>query len=285
MADFLENARQILRQEGKSPGTASSYLSHVRKLYIAFGERLADLQDAEIRGYLEETTSQVRSTSYAAQARSAIRFLYVSVLGRPDPLSGWEATNCHERIDGVFTRSEITRILAGTPDPGHRLALSLIYASGLRTGETTVLRRRNIDVDRMIIHVNDRSGHFLRDSILSRSSLDLMNEHLIGRKKESLFLFPGRGGNSCISPRTLQHAFAQALTSTDIPGHASLGWLRHSFAVHLLEDGIDRRLIQDLMGIGTASMMSPYVKLASKSGKLRILSPIDRFLKCGGGLE
>jgi site-specific recombinase XerD len=107
--------------------------------------------------------------------------------------------------------------------------------------------------------------------------VDVLNRYLNARTDSSPYLFPGRGKSNYVSARTIQRAFTEALLQAGIEEHATLGWLRHSFAVHLLEDGIDRKLVQSLLGISTPSMITPYLKLAKKRSPLRVMSPIDRF--------
>jgi site-specific recombinase XerD len=276
---ILEEARHALRQDGKSSGTSASYLSHIRRLVDRFGPSAKDLDAVEIRAYVSDLSSRGRSQSYSAQARSALRFFYTRLAGRPDPLSDPGLAPGQEVVDRIFTREEIADILEHTDNPSYRLAFMLMYASGLRTGEVCSLRRRNIDTERMQIRVTDRAGRFMRETILPGASLALLYQCLAGRSEDQPYLFPGRGRTVCITPRTLQRVFDQslALAGVERDTRTSLGWLRHSFAVHLLEDGVDRRLVQELMGIGTSAMMAPYLKLAGNRSRLRVLSPIDRF--------
>lgn len=276
---MLDSVRELLRQDGKSQGTAASYLSHLRLFFERFGEAVPDMPDEDIRAYVEELADLGRSSSYASQARSAIKFFYTRLAGRADPLEGVRTTQDTGMTERAFTREEITRVLDCTELPLYRLAFMLMYSAGLRTNEACALRRRNVDTTGMMIRVNDRTGRHLRTTILPRSSLALLYECLARRNDEQPYLFPGRGRTVCVTGRTLQRSFSQSLSNAgmDTSGRVTLSWLRHSFAVHLLEDGIDRRLVQELMGIGSTSMMTPYVKLAAANRSLRVMSPLDRF--------
>lgn len=282
-SEMLDRVRELLRQDGKSQGTSASYLSHLRLFLERFGEAAPDMPDEDIRAYVEELADLGRSSSYASQARSAIKFFYTRFVGRADPLEGVRTTREAGMVDRAFTREEIARVLDCTEQPLYRLAFMLMYSAGLRTNETCVLRRRNVDTAGMLIRVNDRTGRHLRTTILPRSCLALLYECLSRRNDEQPYLFPGRGRTVCVTGRTLQRSFSESLANAgvDTPGRMTLSWLRHSFAVHLLEDGIDRRLVQELMGIGSASMMTPYVKLAAANRTLRVMSPIDRFYGMG----
>lgn len=273
----LEDIRQALRQDGKSQGTAASYVSHIRRLLDRFGDRAAEADDAEVRSYFSDLLALGRSASYSAQAQSAIRFYYTRMAGRADPLAGVGA-RAAEAVERVLARDEVAAILEAVAQPAYRLALMLMYASGLRSGEVCCLRRRNVDTDRMLIRVNDRAGRALRETILSRACLPLLFQCLARRGDDQPYLFPGRGRTVCVSARTLQRVFTEAASAAGVGTgrKATLNLLRHSFAVHLLEDGIDRRLVQELMGVGSSSMMTPYVRLAGGNARLRVLSPLDR---------
>ncbi len=278
MSDLIEETRKKLREAGRSPKTANSYLSHIRRLESAFGDKCADLTEDELKEYLESLVDEGKSLSYINQAQSSIRFMYKHVLGRENPLPGPSLISRKMPLHGIFTRDEIARIFANVHELKYRLCLMLIYSSGLRVGEATHLLRDSIDFDSMVIHVNGPDGEHIRDTILARSTGDILRYYIETRTDDSPWMFPGRGKTSCVSPRTIQRAFAEALLAVGIDKRATLGWLRHSFAVHLLEDGTDRKLVQKLLGISTPSMITPYMKLAEKRDPLRVLSPADRFL-------
>ncbi len=275
--DPVEETRRLLRQAGRSPKTANSYLSHIRRLVNTFGKRAVSLESEELRQYLEGLVEESKSLSYINQAQSAIRFLYTKVLDKPNPLPGPGVVSKKVPLHGIFSREEVRAILLNVQDVKYRLALMLVYSSGLRVGETAYLRRKNIDFDRMVIHINDRPGKHIRDTILASSCARLIKDYLNTRTDESSYLFPGRGRSSYVSARTIQRAFAESMLAAGISKHSTLGWLRHSFAVHLLEDGTDRRMVQSLLGITTPSMITPYLKLAKNRDPLRVLSPLDRF--------
>lgn len=279
MASFdpVEETRRHLRQTGRSPKTANSYLSHIRRLAGRFGETVKDLSGDDLRSYLEELVEENKSLSYINQAQSAIRFFYTKVVNRPNPLPGPGIATRKVPLHGIFTREEIKAILSHVQDLKYRLALMLGYSSGLRVGETAYLRRKNVDTEKLVIHVNDRSGRLIRDTILSRTAAGMIRDYLNLRSDDSTYLFPGRGRSSYVSARTIQRAFTEALVASGIDRHSTLGWLRHSFAVHLLEDGVDRKMVQQLLGIATPSMITPYMKLARNRDPLRVQSPLDRF--------
>lgn len=278
MPDFVEQTRRVLRTAGRSPKTANSYLSHIRRLENTYGDKTADLDEDTLKQYLEDLVDEGKSLSYINQAQSAIRFMYKHVLKKDNPLPGPGLISKKVPLHGIFSRDEISRIFENVHELKYRLALMLIYSSGLRVGEATHLLKDAVDFDNMVIHVNDKEGEFIRDTILADSIADILKYYIETRTDDSPWMFPGRGKTNCISPRTIQRAFAEAMLAVGIEKRATLGWLRHSFAVHMLEDGTDRKLVRKLLGITTPSMISPYMKLAEKRSELRVKSPADRFL-------
>ncbi|MCD4775857.1 MAG: site-specific integrase [Candidatus Aegiribacteria sp.] len=278
MTDYVEQTRKVLRTAGRSPKTANSYLSHIRRLENTYGNVTESLDEDTLRKYLEDLVDEGKSLSYINQAQSAIRFMYKHVLSKDNPLPGPGLISKKIPLHGIFSRDEIKQIFANVHELKYRLALMLIYSSGLRVGEATHLLRNAVDFDSMVIHVNDQDKEFIRDTILANSIADILKYYIETRTDDSPWMFPGRGKTNCISPRTIQRAFAEAMLAVGIEKRATLGWLRHSFAVHMLEDGIDRKLVRSLLGITTPSMISPYMKLAEKRSALRVNSPADRFL-------
>jgi len=278
MNDLVEATRKQLRDAGRSPKTANSYLSHIRRLTGVFGGDSSSLDEDALRKYFEALVDEGKSLSYINQAQSAIRFMYKHVLKKDNPLPGPGLISKKVPLHGIFSREEIKEIFANVHELKYRLALMLIYSSGLRVGEATHLLRDSVNFDRMVLTVTDPEGGNSRQTILARSTADILRYYIETRTDSSPWMFPGRGKTSCVSPRTIQRAFAEAMLAVGIEKRATLGWLRHSFAVHLLEDGTDRKLVQNLLGISTPSMITPYMKLATGRDATRVLSPADRFL-------
>ena len=274
----MEATRKQLREAGRSPKTANSYLSHIRRLTGVFGGESSNLNEDALRKYFEALVDEGKSLSYINQAQSAIRFMYKHVLKKDNPLPGPGLISKKVPLHGIFSREEIKEIFANVHELKYRLALMLIYSSGLRVGEATHLLRDSVDFDNMVLTVTDPEGGNSRQTILARSTADILRYYIETRTDSSPWMFPGRGKTSCVSPRTIQRAFAEAMLAVGIEKRATLGWLRHSFAVHLLEDGTDRKLVQNLLGISTPSMITPYMKLATGRDATRVLSPADRFL-------
>jgi len=277
MNSLLEMASQRLTEASVRDSTHSAYMYHLKRLVSSFHDRAGSLSTREIEEFLERTYRSSKSLAGMRQARSSIRFLYTRVLGKQDPLLLHGGFPARSPLRGAFTRGEISGILKSIPDLRYRTALMLVYSSGLTVEETTCLYASGVDLETPVIHVNDASGNPIRDTIVSSAVALEISLIMSTRFEANPLLLQGRGGRTRISPRTLSRAFDNALRATGIRRRAIPADLRFSFAVHLMEDGIDKALIKDLLGLKTDSMLAPCLSLVKQRSPLRIQSPLDRY--------
>ena len=175
----------------------------------------------------------------------------------------------------VLSVEEVSALLAAAPGPGlkYRAALSIGYGGGLRASEVTHLKVRDIDSDRMLIHVERGKGGKDRDVMLSPSLLDLLRDYWREARPQG-WLFPGQNRVDPISSRQLSRAFMSAKSMAGVKKPATLHTLRHSFATHLLEANTDVRVIQVLLGHSKLSTTARYTHVATKT--LRdVVSPFE----------
>lgn len=138
-------------------------------------------------------------------------------------------------------------ILDNTTNLKHKAILFLTYSSGLRVGEVVRLKVKDVDSDRMLIHVVQGKGRKDRYTVLSEVALEVLREYA-RIAKPSIWLFQGQEAGSHITERTVQRIFENVKEKAGIKKKVSVNSLRHSFATHLLEGGIDLRYIQELLG-------------------------------------
>ena len=153
----------------------------------------------------------------------------------------------------------------------------LVYSAGLRVSEVVRLRKQDIDSNRMTIHIKDAKGKKDRITILSRASLEILREYYKEYKPNG-WLFPGEEEENHLSERSVQMVFERALKKSGIDKKVTLHCLRHSFATHLLENGTDIRLIQELLGHSSIKTTTIYTHVATKN-IMNIESPLDRIFK------
>ncbi|CAD7770458.1 Tyrosine recombinase XerA [Candidatus Methanoperedenaceae archaeon GB50] len=179
----------------------------------------------------------------------------------------------------VLSQEEVLRILSSVTNLKHRLILMLIYSAGLRVGEVVKLRVEDIDVERGMIRIRGGKGRKDRYTLLSEVVLNTFKEY-VDRYKPEKWLFPGQRKDRHITPRTLQKLFDNTRRKAGIRKEATVHSLRHSFATHPLESGVDLRYIQELPGHKSSKTTEIYTHVAMKDLNLRkIRSPLDMLVK------
>ncbi|MCG2686969.1 tyrosine-type recombinase/integrase, partial [Candidatus Parcubacteria bacterium] len=165
----------------------------------------------------------------------------------------------------------ILKILNQIKNDKHRLMISLAYGAGLRISEVINLKAQDIDVDGLTIHLKQAKGKKDRLTILSSKIKDELAEFLINKQAKDLVFESERGGK--LSERTAQKVFEKALRVAGIKKNATFHSLRHSFATHLLENGVDVRYVQELLGHANIRTTQIYTKVTNPSLK-NIKSPL-----------
>jgi site-specific recombinase XerD len=261
LKDF-ENQLHLRRYASK---TIKAYLGHIRRL-LAYREPVTR---ESTRTYLLWLTREKEVTgSYLNQAISAIqafdRELLSDIPARPKR---------EKRLPSVLSKAEVKKIIEGIENLKHRTIVTLIYSAGLRVGEAVRLRIRDIDSDRMLVRVQNGKGSKDRYTILSRKTLLLLREYYKAYMPKD-WLFPSTQYNRHLTERSVQKVFERAIIKARINKDATVHWLRHSFATHLLEEGTDIRYIQELLGHANPSTTQIYTHVSTTSIG-RIKSPFD----------
>jgi len=211
---------------------------------------------------------------------SALRFFFTVTIDRPD-LSRKLVRTAHPRnLPVVLSRDEVARLLNATTCIKHQAALSVAYGSGLRVAEVAALKVSNIDSERMLLRVERGKGGRYRNAMLPVDLLTLLREWWkVGRQQGVMhpqgWLFPGQDAMKPISTRQLHRVVVEAGQAAQITKRVGPHTLRHSFATHLLEDGVDIRVIQVLLGHSKLETTSLYTKVATRTVRA-VISPLDK---------
>ncbi|TXN01103.1 tyrosine-type recombinase/integrase [Methylobacterium sp. WL64] len=211
---------------------------------------------------------------------SALRFFFVQTLNRPDLARGLVRLNQPRTLPDVLSAGEVGRLLDATVCLKHLAALSLAYGAGLRVAEVAALRIGDVDSTRMLLRIERGKGGRDRNAMLSADLLDLLRRwwregHRQGVLQRQGWLFPGQDWTRPISTRQLHRVVVEAARSAGIPKRIGPHTLRHSFATHLLEDGVDIRVIQVLLGHSRLDTTALYAKVATRTVRA-VTSPLDR---------
>ena len=211
---------------------------------------------------------------------SALRFFFTQTIDRPD-LARKLVRAAHPRnLPVVLSRDEVARLLNATTTVKYQAALSVAYGAGLRVAEVAALKVTDVDSDRMLLRVERGKGGRYRNAMLPADLLTLLREWWkVGRQQGVMhaqgWLFPGQNAMRPVSTRHLHRIVVEAAQAAEITKRVGPHTLRHSFATHLLEDGVDVRVIQALLGHARLDTTALYTKVATRTVRA-VISPLDR---------
>jgi site-specific recombinase XerD len=258
---------------GFTDKTQSSYVRAVEGLARFHNRSPQNLSDEEIRRYFVHLKCERKLARQTITiALCGIKFLYESTLRRDFSVTGVPRPRREHKLPVVLTREEVRAILRQVTELRHRACLTLIYACGLRLGEGCRLQVMDIDRARGLIHIHAAKGAKDRYVPLPAPVLPLL-ERCWFTHRNPLWLFPsvGRGGMqgaTATSPAplgTVQQVFRAALAVSGVHKHVSVHSLRHSYATHLLEDGVNLRQIQTWLGHNSPAVTSVYTHLTEQA--------------------
>jgi len=277
MTPLREKYIRLLTLRGYAERTYGSYIDAVAGLAKDYWRSPEKLSDEEIQEYLLGMCRRGLSFSTVNIAVSALRLLYGGVLGRPmeDLKALLPRRNKPARVARVYAREELRELFGkGCREPVHRVFLMTVYGSGLRLTEACRLKVFHIESGRMMLRVDQGKGRKDRYTILSPGLLKELQEHWM-RERPRDWLFPARrGGDGPMVAGTGQKIFYTALERAGLPNRGGIHSLRHSFATHLLEDGVDILTLRMLLGHSHFSTTAGYLHV-SRQRLEAVRSPLD----------
>lgn len=278
MSPLRQEYIRLLTVRGYAQRTHQSYIAAVAALSGHYGRSPAKLSDDEIQSYLIELGRRGLSLSTINVAISSLRLFYGQVLQRPmEQLR--ELLPRRRRMvrrPKVYAREELGRLfLEGCRNPAHRAFLMTVYGAGLRLNEACHLKVRDIESERMMLRIEQGKGRKDRYTILSPWLLEELRSHY-RRERPAIWLFPARRrGDIPMIDGTAQKIFYTALERAGLPNRGGIHSLRHSFATHLMEDGVDPLTLKMLLGHSHFSTTAGYLHISRKRLEA-VRSPLDR---------
>jgi integrase/recombinase XerD len=258
-----------------APRTQISYVEQVDRFARHFRQSPERLGPAEIRAWQIYLAQDKRlAASSISLAVSALRFLYTVTLRREWTIKD-DIPTCRQprQLPEVLSPKEVAAFLEAVKIPKQRVILTICYAAGLRVSEAVRLKPAAIDSQRMVIRVEAGKGRKDRYVMLSPRLLELLRDYWkTARPKE--WLFPGRRSGEPITTYAVEDACRGARARSGITRPITPHYLRHAFAVHLLESGTDLRTIQLLLGHSDLATTSKYLRIAT-SKVCATASPLD----------
>ena len=287
---FSVPARPGLRQRmiedmtvrGFSAKTQHDYLRIVSRFAVFLGRTPGSATAEDVRRFQVEQREAGMPAPAMNSHVAALRFFFTTTIDRPDLSRRLVRVSYPRKLPTVLSLDEVARLLAATTCIKHRAALAVAYGAGLRVAEVAALKIGDIDSERMLIRVERGKGGRYRNAMLSSDLLALLRAWWKeGRRQGAMlpggWLFPGQNPVRPITTRQLSRVVEEAARSAGIAKRVSPHTLRHSFANHLLEDGVDIRVIQVLLGHAKLDNTALYTKVATRTVRT-VTSPLDRIV-------
>jgi len=269
-----------MAMHGLRADTQRDYVRVVRS-FAAFLGRPPDTATAEdVRRFqVHQRESGVQPPTINCSV-SALRFLFTVTLDRPDLSRRLVLARYPRKLPAVLSVEEVGRLLEAAPGIKYKAILGTAYGAGLRVSEVASLKVDDIDSTRMLIRVEQGKGRKDRNAMLSPQLLTLLRLWWKEGKRRSVmlphgWLFPGRSCTDPISTRQINRAIHEAAEAAGIRKRVSPHTLRHSFATHLLEQDVDIRVIQVLLGHSKLDTTALYARVATKTIR-SVTSPLER---------
>ena len=262
-----------------SQKTQVQYIRAVKKLTRFHGHSPDTASAEDLRRFQLHMVSTGLSGITINATITGLRFFFEITLEQPQAMKRMSFIHVVRTLPTVLSIEEVTRVLNAAPSIKYQAALSVAYATGLRASEIVGLKVTDIDPERMLIHVVQGKGDKDRNAILSPRLHVLLRQwwrhaHAQGKMLPGGWLFPGLDPVNPLSTRQLNRACHAAVDSAEIDKRVSIHTFRHSFATHLLEQGVDIRVIQVLLGHKKLETTALYSQVATRT--LRdVVSPLE----------
>lgn len=267
---LIEKLKQEMQISGYSPKTIESYTQNVRKIHNYFNKPLNKISENEFKCFLASFAKKNYSPYTLNLYHAAFKYVVKKVYKKPFAFR-FPYAKRHKKLPIILSRKEIKKIINSITNSKHKLLISLSYGAGLRASEVINLKVKDIDLNELIIHLKSVKGNKDRITIFPNSlKNDIQN--LIAGKSANLYVFESERGGK-LSTRTAQAIFRKTLKKAKVAKPATFHSLRHSFATHLLENGVDVRYIQELLGHANIRTTQVYTKVTNPKLK-NIKSPL-----------
>jgi integrase/recombinase XerD len=272
---FDERLRRLsteLKLRGFSPQTTKMYLFYCQKMLEYIKKQPEELTEDDIKDFLAYKFSESKlSNSSIVLIKAALKFFYTETLGKK--ISDIKTPKRSNRLPVVLSRNEMKNLIERTENIKHRLIIELLYSSGLRLSECVNLKYSNLDLNDGIGWVRSGKGSkdriFIVSDIFKKDLIEYMNK--TGEDGKG-YIFTVNGKK--MTTRGIQHAIKISVERAGIEKDVHVHTLRHSFATHLLENGVDIRKIQKLLGHSNLQTTQIYTQVSSEEIK-KIKSPLD----------
>ena len=270
---YITQYEKRLKIKRYAKSTTKTYISQIKMFLSFFRKDAKSISISEIEMYIRKCVEQDKiSFSTQKAILGTIKLFYKLVFDKDIAIEYLYPSRQEYKLPNVLSQKEVKTLLENISNIKHKALLSLIYSSGLRISELLNLKIQDIDSDRMRIYIKGSKNNRDREVMLSEKILELLRKYFREYKSKE-YLFEGQKGGA-YSARSVQEILKKALKKAGIKKHATVHTLRHSFATHLIENGTDIRIVQELLGHKNIKTTQIYTHITDQT-KRKIKSPFD----------
>ena len=272
---YINKIEDVGKLRNLKPGTIRTYQNNVRDFLKFINKHPDKLTCEDARDFLLYLKNKGDKASTLNNKNGALVFFYKRILGKlwDDNLVP-RAINDYA-IPRVLTRAEIEKLLDATPNLKYKAMFAIMYSSGLRVSEVIHLNYDDISRTNMQIYIHNSKTHTARYALLSKRALDILTAYWFKCGKPRGILFPNQWTGEYLTPSATGLEMRKSVKRAGLPKDVHSHCLRHSFATHLLEDGVDIRYIQTLLGHRSPKSTEIYLHISNKA-LLGVKSPFDK---------
>lgn len=266
----LKRTEEELRLRGASRKTIRAYTDVLKHYFLWKGGNYSKQDEENIRKYLLYKEEMGSSAATRNLALNAIKFFYRDVVRSREKIA-IKYARVVKSVPVVLSRIEVRKLIDATNNLKHKLMLALAYGTGMRISEVVSLKVCDFDLDELIVHIKQAKGRKDRITVFPESlKRDIQN--FIACKSGDDYVFESERGGK-LTTRSAQKVFLNSLKAAGVSKPATFHSLRHSFATHLLENGVDIRYVQELLGHQNIRTTQRYTKVTNPMLK-NIKSPL-----------
>ena len=274
----LEEAGKIRNLKERSINCYKDYVSYFLNY---MGKAPEELTCQDVRTFLLAKKEEGLKASTLNLYNSAIRFFYRNVLHILWDDIAVPRMILEHKLPTVLSLDEVNRLLDATSDLKYRAMFATMYSSGMRVSEVIHLHYDDISRTNMQIHIRDAKNRMDRYTILSKRNLDILTQYWFEKGRPRGILFPNKFTGDYLTVSSVEQTMRRSVAAAGLPVKATPHSLRHSFATHLMEAGVEQRNIQSLLGHRDPKSTEIYLHVSNKT-IMGIRSPFDRE---GGGRD
>jgi site-specific recombinase XerD len=275
MSQLRQKMISLMEREQYAQKTIQNYVSTVAQFAKFHSKCPSFLYDDHIGQYLDHLCKKGASPSAVNITHSVLRWFYTRVMKREWNEQLFRRPRRKKPLPNVLSPEEVKAIINSTNNLKHYALLMLLYSSGLRPGEVVKIRSADIDAKRMMLRVRQGKGNKDRYTILSPICLQVLRRYWKVYRPKGGWLFEGMIQGEPYSVRSLQALFRRARQKAGMRKHVTPHSLRHSFATHLLEEGVDTLTIKELLGHNNLQTTAIYLHVR-QSRLTKLDNPLDR---------